>query len=210
MDSKSKIAKFERTYRVKQVMRFLETKFSYYNYLNYSPFCLGMVGSFVLVVFGFFLQFQVQLEVESEQCWPSVYTTIIQNPNNFSDKIELKIGQIQFSIQFFLFFSFKKHYSASTNRREPTRYRYNVQTTFIHGSPSVYTTIIQNRPCIKRSINFQFKKRVKNWFLPLFLIQFNFQFKIEIEKLKIDSIFNFQCLKKKLKIEQISIFYLRF
>ena len=66
------------------------------------------------------------------------------------------------------------------------------------------------RPCIKRSINFQFKKRVKNWFLPLFLIQFNFQFKIEKEQLKIDSIFNFQFLKKKLKIEQISIFHLRF
>ena len=30
---------------------------------------------------------------------PSVNTTIIQNPNIFSDKIELKIGQIQFSIE---------------------------------------------------------------------------------------------------------------
>ena len=52
------------------------------------------------------------------------------------------------------------------------------------------------------------KKGQKLIFAP-FLIQFNFQLKIEKEQLKIDSIFNFQFLKKKLKIEQILIFHLR-
>ena len=54
------------------------------------------------------------LEPGNDHPHPSVYTTIIQNPKKFSDKIELKIGQIQFSIQFsifnfqfLIFFSFK-------------------------------------------------------------------------------------------------------
>ena len=54
--------------------------------------------------------------------------------------------------------------------------------------------ITASNPCIKRSFDFQLNFLVENWILTLFLIQFNFQFKIE------NSLWNFKSIKNRMNV----------